>query len=61
MAIQPGNSTFLASVPYSLITLLLGWWGIPWGLVLTPGILWRNTMGGTAVHGPGQYDARDFD
>ena len=40
------RSEVLASLPYCLISFLLGWWGIPWGLLLTPAIIWRNLSGG---------------
>jgi hypothetical protein len=30
----------------SLITLFLGWWGIPFGLICTPFFLIRNLLGG---------------
>ena len=32
----------LGGVVYSL---LLGWWGVPWGLVMTPVQVWRNLAG----------------
>jgi hypothetical protein len=35
-----------ASLPYCLVTFLLGWWGIPWGIFLTPVVIWRNLRGG---------------
>lgn len=50
--IQPGQSTFWESLPYNLITLFLGWWGVPWGLMLTPVILFRNLTGGIAEFTP---------
>jgi hypothetical protein len=31
---------------YGLLTLLLGWWGFPWGLIYTPASLVRNARGG---------------
>ena len=39
-------SRILLGVPYSLIALLLGPWGIPWGPVLTIRALWVNLSGG---------------
>ena len=35
--------------PYSLLTLVLGWWGIPWGLIYTPLALMTNFSGGRDV------------
>jgi hypothetical protein len=34
---------------YSLASLLLGWWGVPWGLVYTPLTLITNLSGGRDV------------
>jgi hypothetical protein len=38
-----------AGLPYSLCTLLLGWWGIPWGPVRTIESIYRNFQGGITV------------
>jgi hypothetical protein len=46
VVLKPGDSLFLAALPYNLITLFLGWWGIPWGLMVTPVVLFRNLTGG---------------
>lgn len=46
--LKPGRSVFLAALPYNLITFFLGWWGVPWGLMVTPVILFRNLTGGIA-------------
>ena len=37
---------FVTGLVYSLVTLILGWWGIPWGPVYTIQTLWRNLRGG---------------
>jgi hypothetical protein len=39
----------LRGLPYSLISLLFGWWGIPWGLIYTPLTLITNLSGGCDV------------
>jgi hypothetical protein len=44
--IGPTERAAWASVPYCLVTFLLGWWGLPWGIFLTPVVLWRNLRGG---------------
>jgi hypothetical protein len=36
-------------LPYSLLSLLFGWWGIPWGLIYTPLTLFTNLCGGRDV------------
>lgn len=34
---------------YSVVTLLCGWWGVPWGLLYTPLAVWTNLTGGRDV------------
>jgi len=34
---------------YSLISLFLGWWGIPWGIIYTPLTIITNFSGGKDV------------
>ncbi|HSB74630.1 MAG TPA: hypothetical protein VLC12_03220 [Terriglobales bacterium] len=34
------------AIIYTLISLLFGWWGFPWGLVYTPQAIYRNLNGG---------------
>jgi hypothetical protein len=36
-------------LPYSLVTLLLGWWGLPWGMIYTPLTLLTNLAGGRDI------------
>lgn len=47
--VQPGAGAFLAGLPYTLISLVAGWWGIPWGPLWTIETIARNLMGGTDV------------
>ncbi len=47
--IRPGKSAALKSWPYTLLTLLMGWWGIPWGLIYTPQVLYKNLKGGADI------------
>lgn len=44
-----GESGTWRGLPYALVTLLLGWWGLPWGLLYTPLVLWTNLSGGCEV------------
>jgi hypothetical protein len=48
-AIQPGQSRVRAGLPYSLISLVFGWWGIPWGPFWTLQTMIRNFRGGIDV------------
>lgn len=47
--IRAGESTFKHSFTYSLLTLGLGWWGIPWGIIYSIGSLYTNFSGGKDV------------
>ena len=44
--IKAGESTLKYSIPYTLLTLVLGWWGIPWGPIFSIGALFTNLTGG---------------
>lgn len=47
--IRAGESTIGKSLPFTLISLLLGWWGIPWGPIYTIGAIVNNIRGGKDV------------
>ena len=47
--VKHGQSTFGMALPYSLLTLLLGWWGFPWGPIYSIGALFTNLGGGKDV------------
>jgi hypothetical protein len=47
--IRPGQSRSHYHWPYSLLTLLLGWWGVPWGPGFTIGAVRDNVRGGRDV------------
>lgn len=47
--LPPGASAAARGLPYTLITLLLGWWGFPWGFIYTPAALFTNLTGGKDV------------
>jgi hypothetical protein len=47
--IRSGENAIYKGLPYSLISLFLGWWGIPWGPIYTIGSFFRNFMGGKDV------------
>lgn len=44
--VRPGESAFVKSLPWTLLTLALGWWGFPFGLLFTPWALFENLAGG---------------
>jgi hypothetical protein len=47
--LRPGEWGLVRGLPYTLVSLLLGWWGIPWGCIYTPLTVWTNLTGGRAV------------
>jgi hypothetical protein len=40
------QSRYLRGLWYSVVAVLLGPWGVPWGLVYTPWAVWVNLTGG---------------
>jgi hypothetical protein len=36
-------------MPWTLLTLVMGWWGIPWGPIRSVQSLWTNLKGGVDV------------
>lgn len=47
--IRADESRITRGLVFSLISLLLGWWGIPWGFIYTLAALWTNFQGGKDV------------
>src|SRR6516162_18372 len=47
--LHAGELGLLRGLPFSLVSLLLGWWGIPWGIIYTPLTLITNLSGGCDV------------
>lgn len=47
--IKAGESTVKHSIGFTLITLLFGWWGIPWGPIYSIGALFSNLTGGKDI------------
>jgi hypothetical protein len=46
VCLHAGERGIVRGLPYSLLSLLFGWWGIPWGLIYTPLTIMTNMMGG---------------
>lgn len=47
--IKAGESTVRHSIGFTIITLLFGWWGIPWGPIYSIGSLYTNLTGGKDI------------
>jgi hypothetical protein len=49
--IKPGESHLGRAIPWTLLSLLVGWWGLPWGIIYTIQALFTNLSGGKDVTG----------
>jgi hypothetical protein len=47
--LQPDETGLMKGLPFTLVTALLGWWGLPMGIVYTPLVLFTNLSGGCDV------------
>src|SRR5260370_11218715 len=47
--VPAGTWGLLPGLRYTVLTLLLGWWGIPWGVIYTPLVLCTNLSGGREI------------
>jgi hypothetical protein len=47
--IRPGEQAWIKGLPFTVLTLLLGWWGFPWGPIYSIGSLYQNLSGGEDV------------
>jgi hypothetical protein len=47
--IRPGENAKLKGLPFSLISVILGWWGFPWGPIYTIASVASNFGGGEDV------------
>ena len=47
--VKAGESAVSKGMKYTLLSLVLGWWGFPWGFIYTPATLITNLGGGKNV------------
>ncbi|MBF2004085.1 MAG: hypothetical protein IGS49_01055 [Chlorogloeopsis fritschii C42_A2020_084] len=47
--IKSGEVALTKGIKYTLISLFLGWWGIPWGIIYTIQSIFVNFRGGKDV------------
>jgi hypothetical protein len=43
------HSGWVRGLPYTLVSVVFGWWGLPWGIICTPLVLANNLAGGCDV------------
>ncbi len=47
--VRADESAILKGLPFTLLSLVVGWWGIPWGIIYTIQALITNLGGGKDV------------
>ena len=47
--VEAGKNAVLMGLPYTLLSVLLGWWGLPWGPIYTVESIIKNFGGGRDV------------
>ncbi len=47
--VRSGDNALTKGLPFCLISLVLGWWGIPWGPIWTISTVVNNLRGGRDV------------
>ncbi len=47
--VRSENGRYLKAIPYILSSMLCGWWGFPWGPLLTAKAIWECLNGGRDV------------
>ncbi|HSO12787.1 MAG TPA: hypothetical protein VLT51_10460, partial [Anaerolineales bacterium] len=43
--IRSEDNAIVRGLPFTLLSLVLGWWGIPWGPIYTIASVWTNFSG----------------
>lgn len=49
--VRQGDGTFGKGLPFTLLSLIAGWWGIPWGPIYTIQSIFQNSTGGVDMTG----------
>ena len=47
--LKQGESPAMKGLPFTLLSLVAGWWGIPWGPIYTIQSVYNNSRGGKDV------------
>jgi hypothetical protein len=47
--VRSDESRFLKGLPYTMISMIVGWWGFPFGIIYTIWCIISNSAGGTDV------------
>jgi len=58
-SIRQGENAVVKGLPFTLLSLVAGWWGIPWGPIYTIQSVYNNSCGGQGCDaGSPQFAAR---
>ena len=49
--LRPDQRGWVRGLPYVVISLVFGWWGLPWGIIYTPITVFANLTGGCDITG----------
>jgi len=47
--LREGENAVTKGLPFTLLSLVAGWWGIPWGPIYTVQCVYNNSCGGKDV------------
>lgn len=47
--LRQGENAVVKGLPFTLLSLVAGWWGIPWGPIYTVQSVYNNSRGGKDV------------
>lgn len=47
--VRANENCILKGLPFTIMSFVLGWWGIPWGPIYTVGSLYKNLSGGIDI------------
>ena len=47
--VRQGENALVKGLPFTLLSLVAGWWGIPWGPIYTIQSVYNNSRGGKDV------------
>ncbi len=47
--VRQGENALVKGLPFTLLSLVAGWWGIPWGPIYTIQSIYNNSCGGKDV------------
>jgi hypothetical protein len=49
--VRSDDARYVRGIPYMVVSLLFGWWGVPWGPIQTWRAVWDCLSGGVEVEG----------